>query len=218
MNEEQAIVTQSAFIEPALSADTAVVIWDEYQDLQRKLEREGDFVSFRTKKGIKKAPTKQWRTKLERFFGLSVEILGCNHETIDDGILYSVTAKASHPKTGLSHEAMGSCFTGEKDDSPQKYHNALSHAETRAKNRAIFEFVGFGDVSAEEIEGSIVDSSPVGAPLLTFIYRLLESKKKLSNGEAKEYIVKKLGVEKPEDMTEDMAKALQQELNAIKNE
>lgn len=139
---------------PAMKIEQAVEAFDEYQKLREKLEREGDFVEFKTREGKKKAPTKQWRVKLERFFGLSVEIVREWETREEDGsITYHKRARVTHPKTGLFHEATGACNTKEKErDGAKKYHNAETHAETRAKNRAVLEFVGFGEVSAEEIE------------------------------------------------------------------
>ena len=49
----------------------------------------------------------------------------------------------------------GSCFSSEKRGRGQAtVHNVRAHAHTRAFNRAVANLVGFGEVSAEEMEGS----------------------------------------------------------------
>jgi len=140
-------------IMPVMKIDEMVATFDEYQKLREKLEREGDFIKFSTSQGDKKAPTKQWRVKLERFFGLSVEIIkDWDTKEDDNSITYHKRARVTHLGSGLFHEATGACNTKEKErDMAKRYHNAESHAETRAKNRTVLEFVGFGEVSAEEL-------------------------------------------------------------------
>jgi len=140
-------------IMPVMKIDEMVATFDEYQKLREKLEREGDFIEFSTSQGKKKAPTKQWRVKLERFFGLSVEIIkDWDTKEDDNSITYHKRARVTHLGSGLFHEATGACNTKEKErDMAKRYHNAESHAETRAKNRTVLEFVGFGEVSAEEL-------------------------------------------------------------------
>ena len=140
-------------IMPIMKIDEMVATFDEYQKLREKLERDGDFTKFSTSQGDKKAPTKQWRVKLERFFGLSAEITkDWDTKEDDNSITYHKRARVTHLRSGLFHEATGACNTKEKErDMAKKYHNAESHAETRAKNRAVLEFVGFGEVSAEEL-------------------------------------------------------------------
>jgi len=171
----------------AMKIDEVVGAFDEYQQLRERLERDGDFTEFDTSQGKKKAPTKQWRVKLERFFGLSVEIPKEWESKEENGTMtYHKRARAIHAKSGLFHEATGACNTNEKirtlgqivysikiknpdwsdnfiqnrakdilrDEISKAPHNAESHAETRAKNRAVLEFVGFGEVSAEELSNS----------------------------------------------------------------
>lgn len=146
---------------PAMSIDETVAAFKEYQSLKKKLEGKGDFIKFGTGKGEKEAPTKQWRVKLSRYFGLCAEITkDWDTKEDDNSITYHKRSRVTHVKSGLFYEATGACNTGEKErDGAKKYHNAESHAETRAKNRVVFEFVGFGEVSAEEMTGSHNDRS-----------------------------------------------------------
>jgi len=147
---------QTQIIKPLVSPDEALHAFNEYQALKKKLRGEGDFVEFRDKKGNKReAPTKQWRTKLTRFFGISVEIIKEEVEYLQDGtFIYKATARAKAPN-GLYVDGDGTCWSKtkeSKDAVKDIYHLTRSHAITRAKNRAVLELVGFGEVSAEEIE------------------------------------------------------------------
>ena len=53
---------------------------------------------------------------------------------------------------GKSMVGDGICTSQEKRGASCTEHNVRSHAHTRAKNRAIADLVGFGEVSAEEVE------------------------------------------------------------------
>ena len=158
MNEVKNEIIEMKLI-PAMSIDETVAAFKEYQSLKKKLQDSGDFVKFQSKDGTKEAPTKQWRTKVGRYFGICAEITKEWDTKEDDGsITYHKRARATHLKSGLFQEATGGCNTGEKErGGSKKYHNAESHAETRAKNRAVLELAGFGEVSAEEMTGSQKD-------------------------------------------------------------
>jgi len=161
-NREIEIYTEDKFqtniVRPLVSIDEAVRMFNEYQKLKQKLRGEGDFIEFTDYKGNKKeAPTKQWRTKLTRFFGVSVEIIEERKEDLPDGsFIYYAKVRATAPN-GLFVEADGSCWSKTKESTDRRgnlkdiYHLTRSHAITRAKNRAVLELVGFGEVSAEEI-------------------------------------------------------------------
>ncbi len=185
-------------IAPALTIDQAKEQLKTYRDLEQALKEDGDFVKFWTKQGKKDCPTKHWRTKIERFFGLSCIIIKDWREIEkDDSVTYFRRASAFKPGTELRHEAEGACNTKEKirsmdectynvkkkmerqrknwgidfitklaeqelkRDIARSPHNSMTHAETRAKNRAVLEFVGFGEVSAEEMPEKEADYTDV---------------------------------------------------------
>jgi hypothetical protein len=148
--------TQTQIIKPLVNPEEALKAFNEYQSLKRKLRGDGDFIEFVDSRGQKReAPTKQWRTKLTRFFGISVEIIKEEIEYLNDGsFIYKVTARAVAPN-GLFMDGDGTCWSKTKERSglgKDIYHLTRAHAITRAKNRAVLELVGFGEVSAEEIE------------------------------------------------------------------
>jgi len=65
---------------------------------------------------------------------------------------YEVTYRATAPN-GSTADGDGSCTREEKSKGRMQatVHNVRSHAHTRAMNRAISNLVGFGEVSAEEV-------------------------------------------------------------------
>lgn len=228
MNNKNEII-ETAKLMPAMKIDEVVGAFDEYQKLREKLERDGDFVEFVTSAGKKKAPTKQWRVKLERFFGLSVEISKEWESKEENGTMtYHKRSRVTHNKSGLFHEATGACNTNEKirtlgqisyqikskhkdwsndfiqarakdtlrDEISKAPHNAESHAETRAKNRAILEFVGFGEVSAEELSTTSEtgktekrgnDKNPATKKQVDFIREKMINSSKSTTDEKKEW-------------------------------
>jgi hypothetical protein len=129
----------------------------DYRELQKALDEAmpdqlmviGDR-SFR-KKGY-------WRA-IAVAFGLTVEPAGETRSVIgalDDGTenyLHSVTYRATAPN-GRATTGDGACAAAEKQRGRMEAteHNVRSHAHTRAFNRAVSNLVGFGEVSAEEVE------------------------------------------------------------------
>jgi len=162
METKELQINEAGFIRPLLGVDQAVEAFNQYQTLKMKLRGEGDFVTFVDRNGnVKEAPTKSWRSQLTRFFGISVEILSESMELLTEGsFVVKAIAKAIAPN-GLFMIGDGSCWSKTKNEFDKKgnpidiYHNTRSHAITRAKNRAVLELVGFGEVSAEEISGEL---------------------------------------------------------------
>jgi hypothetical protein len=139
------MVVQPTMIRPIVSVDEAVDAWKEYQSLKVKLADKGDFANIQGKMH----PTKQFSNKLSRLFGLSVQIMDRVKETLDDSFTWHIIVRATAPN-GQFRESDGHCSSKERKFSHVE-HDVYATAVTRAKNRAIMEFVGFGEVSAEEI-------------------------------------------------------------------
>lgn len=128
-----------------------------YRELQQALDRampdqimQLDGKPFR-KKGY-------WRA-IAVAFNLTVEPVEERreiHGTLEDGsdnYVYVVTYRAS-TQTGRAATGDGACAAAEKQRGRMKAseHNVRSHAHTRAYNRSVSNLVGFGEVSAEEVE------------------------------------------------------------------
>lgn len=144
-----AVILAPKIISPICSADEALAKWQEYQSLKKKIADDGDFVKI----GEKMHPTKQFANKLSKFFGLSVALIKDEKEILGDGdnFVCHVWARATAPN-GQYRDGDGHCASDERKFSHLQ-HDVHATASTRAKNRAILEIAGFGEVSAEEIVG-----------------------------------------------------------------
>lgn len=88
---------------------------------------------------------------------------------------YTVVYRATLPN-GRSLDGDGSCFASEKAANQDTIHNVRAHAHTRAKNRAIADLVGFGEVTAEEVNfNSPTKSQSTPAPATSDPYSQPES-------------------------------------------
>ncbi len=103
-------------------------------------------------------------------FNLSVEPTTHPHSersvigTLEDGsdnYVYTVIYQA-RTSGGRHASGDGTCAASEKERGRMRAseHNVRSHAHTRAYNRAVSNLVGFGEVSAEEVDRAGHDDSP----------------------------------------------------------
>jgi hypothetical protein len=150
------IVPSTRMITPAGSIEDAIYQFELYQELRKRIGTAGDFQQI----GEKHHPKKSFVRKVQRFFNVSCEIIQDEPLRDADGtiIAWLARARAVHLGTGAYQEGDGACAFEEKtarDPLKEKQlrtiHNIRAHAITRAKNRAILDLVGFGEVSAEEI-------------------------------------------------------------------
>lgn len=157
-------VVPGRFITPATSVDEAVHAFEQYQSLKNQLGKPEDFQEI----GGRRFPKKSFVRKIQRFFALSnPDVVRDEPYRDDEGrtVGWLCTARVSHPG-GAEQTGDGSCEFNEKAcrehlptlDSGCKrclsnatLHNVRAHAMTRAKNRAIMDLVGFGDVTADEM-------------------------------------------------------------------
>ena len=80
---------------------------------------------------------------------------------------YSVLYRAEG-RNGMSADGDGVCMGAEKAERQRSVHNVRSHAHTRAFNRAVSNLVGFGEVSAEEVERDdhpVIETRPMPHPV-----------------------------------------------------
>jgi len=144
---------QNQMIMPAGTVEQALQAFQQYQELKNRLGTAEDFQAIKTKEGVKHHPKKSFVRKVQRFFNVSCEIIQDEPLYDKNGkiIAWLAKARAIHTATGAFQEADGSCGFEEKHEKQRTIHNIRAHAITRAKNRAILDLVGFGEVSAEEI-------------------------------------------------------------------
>lgn len=149
-----AVVTTTV-LRPIASAAEVAVAMNEYQQTVRAVLDATDWQGTPGARGsfVKKSG---WR-KISKAFGLSLSIVSVEVERADDGSATRATAlvRASAPN-GQSQDADGYCSVDEsrfsRSGGRQKLENDLrATATTRAKNRAISDLVGMGEVSAEEV-------------------------------------------------------------------
>lgn len=111
-------------------------------------------------KGHKYVKKSGWRI-VALAFNLSDKIVSKEYKELGNGeyvVTYTVEVTAPNGRTA---QGIGSCSTLEKTrDGEKRFHNAESHAHTRAKNRAISDLVGLGELSAEEIDENDPEPTP----------------------------------------------------------
>jgi hypothetical protein len=149
-----------------MSVGDAKAAMAAYQDLTGQLLTQDDWqgIPGRGQSFVKKSG---W-SKIATFYGISTVVV---HEKIDrevgEVVRARYTVRASHPN-GRQEEATGACsieesrFSG-RGGRAKVEHDLPATAHTRARNRAIANLVGFGAVSAEEMEGSVPSSGPAPA-------------------------------------------------------
>jgi len=151
----QAIVpTQpTAVLRPLVTPDEASEMMGEYQRMVRAVLDDSDYQQAeRGKRFVKKSG---WR-KLAKAYGVSVTIQSIDVERDTDGhaTRATVVVRAAAP-TGQISDGDGYCSADEsrfqRSGGRKKLENDLrATATTRAKNRAISDLIGMGEVSAEE--------------------------------------------------------------------
>jgi hypothetical protein len=134
-----------------VSADPTAVVeaFARYKEIQSALDRAMPdcIMNIRGKQFRKKM---YWRA-IATAFNLSLELVReepVENEGGDWGWLVTYRAIATN---GRHADGDGSCFATEKSAGQDSVHNVRAHAHTRAKNRAVADLVGFGEVSAEEM-------------------------------------------------------------------
>jgi hypothetical protein len=149
-----------------LDPDQVVAGMEAYQSLLPRLLSDSDYQQAeRGKRFVKKSG---WR-KIARAFNLSLEIVRETVERDDEGqpVRAHVIARAVAPN-GTYQDGDGYCAIDEsrfsRSGGRQKVENDLrATATTRAKNRAIADLVGMGEVSAEEVAsgGHVPQANPL---------------------------------------------------------
>jgi hypothetical protein len=136
-----------------VSADPTAVVaaFARYKEIQSALDRAMPdcIMNIRGKQFRKKM---YWRA-IATAFNLSLELV--REEPVQDDEKggdwgWLVTYRAIAPN-GRHADGDGSCYASEKSSGQDSVHNVRAHAHTRAKNRAVADLVGFGEVSAEEM-------------------------------------------------------------------
>ena len=153
-NEPQAdivVVEDNSAAISTVNVDQALQEWYAYQTITEKMLDESDYQDIKGKAFKKKSA---WR-KYARAFNISDEIIEKDVVKTEKGnvIEASFVVRATLPN-GRYAEGWGNCSRQEGNKSHPN-HDIPSTAHTRAKNRAIADLIGAGEVSAEEIQGEL---------------------------------------------------------------
>lgn len=172
---------EGGIVQPVEDVEEVVKVYDQFEEIKSKLLQSADVQKIGDSNHITKSG---WR-KIATAFNLSVETTNIDKEVSDGIIRYTVTARATAPN-GKTVTGTGMCASNESNhmeafDSPDdpseqddvfkvdgkwrrlrepravNEHNIMATAETRAKNRAISDLVGGGEVSAEEMKSMILE-------------------------------------------------------------
>lgn len=138
--------TPQITLKPIQSVEAIVDAYHEYNKLKQMLLTENDYQTIKWKSCIKKSGFR----KLACAFGISTEITRENRINFEKHFVYEVTCRATAPN-GRFVEACASCSSIEKEFSHLE-NDVRATAQTRASNRAISDLIGWGEVSAEELD------------------------------------------------------------------
>lgn len=146
--EQEGLSSHSLLLRPASDINDIVRSWATYQELKTRLLDSSDWQNISGRKCIKKSG---WR-KLQTAFGISDEIVEEKRIECNGYFTYETTVKAA-ASNGRYSFGVGSCSSNERRFAHPE-HDTRSTSHTRAKNRAISDLIGGGEVSAEEIISS----------------------------------------------------------------
>lgn len=129
--------------------DSALSDWEAYLELTKKMLVPADYQTISGKQFKKKSAAR----KYARAFLISDSVL--DKEIIrdkDNNVLEATFLVKAWLPDGRTTTGIGNCSHTERGFNKQN-HDIPATAHTRAKNRAIFDLVGSGEVSAEEMYG-----------------------------------------------------------------
>jgi|SRR5579875_398579 len=145
----------SGVLRPVASPEEVLAAWAQFQELKRSLLTLDDYQEVQGRARIKKSG---WR-KIAAAFGISDQLLREERrECVGPGpneryFVWEVAVRAIAPN-GRYADAVGACASNERRFAHPD-HDVRAVAHTRAKNRAVADLVGGGEVSAEELEGEL---------------------------------------------------------------
>jgi len=155
-SENMPVLAEKHIIAPLGTPEQLLDLLEQYEKLKAKIVRSDDLQKIQGKDFLKKS---YWR-RIAKCFGLSLSLDKEWKENNEDGSLTFYAVYTATAPNGQSCAGDGACSTAEKG-LEKSHHNARATAHTRAKNRAISDLVGGGEVSAEEING---DHQPSKSP------------------------------------------------------
>jgi len=145
----ETMLAPTGIVKPAVPIDEIAAHMQLFQQLKVKLLSKDDVVIIKEKPFIKRSG---WR-KFALAFNISDEIVKAEREDLGEGeYVWRLWVRCIAPN-GRTSFGVGSCSTRERESFAHEEHDVYAIAHTRAKNRAISDLIGSGEVSAEEIQG-----------------------------------------------------------------
>jgi len=149
MAESNALVVAPDSVLPVFGGAQMGQALTAYKDLQRALD-DGMPECIMEIQGRKFRKKSYWRA-VATAFNLNVECVKEERQQTNGTFVYRATYRATTP-SGRTADGDGACSSAEKSVKQATEHNVRSHCHTRAFNRAVSNIVGFGEVSAEEMD------------------------------------------------------------------
>ncbi len=148
------IEVAGGFVMPAMTGAQAKAHMQMFQELKANLLSTTDYVTINGKPYIKRSGYR----KFALAFNITDEIIKEDKEVHEQtgAITWTIHVKAS-AASGRSCVGVAKCTTTEKTFSHPD-HDSYATAHTRAKNRAISDLIGSGEVSAEEMAAQDANS------------------------------------------------------------
>ena len=139
-------VEVSPIVVPAVTAEVMRASMQQFQKLKASLlDKNKDIATIQNKPYVKRSG---WR-KLALAFNISDDIIKEKRDEIEDGFLWRIWVKVWAPN-GRSVVGIGACSSDERNFAHVQ-HDLYATAHTRAKNRALSDMIGSGEVSWEEL-------------------------------------------------------------------
>ena len=141
-------VKASPIVVPAVTAEVMRASMIQFQSLKASLlDKNKDIATIQNKPFIKRSG---WR-KFALAFNISDEIIMEKRDEHDDGFTWRMWVRATAPN-GRCAVGIGACSSEERNFAHLE-HDVYATAHTRAKNRALSDLIGSGEVSWEELRG-----------------------------------------------------------------
>ena len=140
----------STIVSPAISPEAMRAQMKLFQRMKASLLDKGPQGDIATIQGNPYIKRSGWR-KFALVFNISDEIIKEERDVHGDGFTWRIWVKTWAPN-GRSVVGIGACSSEERDFAHTR-HDVYATAHTRAKNRALSDLIGSGEVSWEELRG-----------------------------------------------------------------
>ena len=151
-----------------INVDRLAEAFRTFQEFKQRLLTKDDSITIAGRQYLKKSAWRKWALAC----GVSDEIVSFDHvpaqgKDQDGSFAYRVVVRAFHEKSGRCSAGVAVASKKEKNNWSHEEHDIFALAHTRAKNRAIADLVGGGEVSAEEMASEPPRETTTNEPAVT---------------------------------------------------